>query len=168
MLGSGLRVSEVQHLDCSDLVEVDGAPVLWVRCGKGAKDRMVPIDEEVSEAIHRYLADGGRRVGEPGPLFLAEDRAAEARGNLRLSSFGIRYVLGRVAGSAAIAKRITPHALRHTFGMEFQRNSGDLNKTAKILGHSTLVPTLRYTDHLQLAELRTSLPHWVRARRTEA
>ncbi len=44
--------------------------------------------------------------------------------------------------------------------MEFQRNSGDLNKTAKVMGHTTLVPTLRYTDHLQLAELRIALPHW--------
>jgi site-specific recombinase XerD len=162
MLGSGLRVSEVQRLDCSDLVEVDGGPVLWVRRGKGGKDRLVPIEEEVSEAIQRYLADGGRRVGEPGPLFLAEDRGAEARGDLRLSSFGIRYVLQRLMGTAAIAKRLTPHALRHTFGMEFHRNSGDLNKTAKILGHATLIPTLRYTDHLQLAELRRDLPRWRR------
>lgn len=160
MLGSGIRVSEVQGLDCSDLVEVDGGPVLWIRRGKGNKDRMVPITEEVSEAIQRYLAEGGRKVGISEPLFLAEDRAAESRGDLRLSAFGIRYVLKGIVGLASIAKRITPHALRHTFGMEFQRNSGDLNKTAKVMGHATLVPTLRYTDHLQLAELRTALPRW--------
>lgn len=162
MLGSGIRVSEVQGLDCSDLVEVDGEPVLWIRRGKGNKDRMVPITEEVSEAIQRYLAEGDRRVGVSGPMFLAEDRAAESRGDLRLSAFGIRFVLKGLVGFAAIAKRITPHALRHTFGMEFQRNSGDLNKTAKVMGHATLVPTLRYTDHLQLAELRTALPRWRR------
>jgi len=37
MLGGGLRVSEVEGLNCSDLVEVDSAPVLWVRKGKGNK-----------------------------------------------------------------------------------------------------------------------------------
>ncbi len=162
MLGSGIRVSEVQGLDCSDLVEVDGEPVLWVRKGKGNKDRLVPITEEVSEAIQHYLAAGDRKVGDHGPMFLAEDRGAKARENQRLSTFGIRYVLKGRVNFAAIAKRITPHALRHTFGMEFQRNSGDLNKTAKVLGHATLVPTLRYTAHLELAELRVSLPRWRR------
>lgn len=163
MLGSGIRVSEVQALDCSDLVDVDGEPVLWVRKGKGNKDRMVPITDEVSEAIHRYLAFTERRVGQTGPLFLAEDRALESRGTPRLSHYGIRYVLSAAVAAAGIAKRITPHALRHTFGMEFQRNSGDLNKTAKVMGHATLRPTMRYTDHLQLAELRGSLPRWIRA-----
>lgn len=162
MLGSGIRVSEVQGLDCSDLVEVDGEPVLWIRRGKGNKDRLVPITEEVSEAIQHYLAAGDRKVGDHGPMFLAEDRGAKSRGNQRLSTFGIRYVLKERVNFAAIAKRITPHALRHTFGMEFQRNSGDLNKTAKVLGHATLVPTLRYTAHLELAELRVSLPRWRR------
>lgn len=165
MLGGGLRVSEVQGLDCSDLVDVDGEPVLWVRKGKGNKDRLVPITDEVSEAIHRYLASTGRKVGGAGALFLAEDRALKSRKDPRLSHYGIRFVLAIAAGSAGIAKRITPHALRHTFGMEFQRNSGDLNKTAKVMGHATLRPTMRYTDHLQLNELRTSLPRWIRARR---
>jgi len=162
MLGGGLRVSEVQGLDCSDLVDVDGEPVLWVRQGKGHKDRLVPINDEVSEALQRYLAADGRRVGQPGPLFLAQDRALLSRGDPRLSHYGIRYALSAAVGIAGIAKRITPHALRHTFGMEYQRASGDLNKTAKVMGHSTLRPTLRYTDHLQLGELRRNLPRWLR------
>lgn len=165
MLGGGLRVSEVQGLDCSDLVDVDGAPVLWVRKGKGNKDRLVPIEDEVVEAVHRYLAATDRKVGDTGPLFLAEDRGVKARESARLSHYGIRFALKGVVGRSAIAKRVTPHVLRHTFGMEFQRNSGDLNKTAKVLGHSTLRPTLRYTDHLQLAELRNCLPRWIRAKR---
>lgn len=61
-----------------------------------------------------------------------------------------------------VAKRITPHALRHTFGMEFQRASSDLSKTAKVMGHATLVTTMRYTDHLQLKELRSNLPKWLK------
>lgn len=162
MLGAGLRVSEVEGLDCSDLVEVDGAPVLWVRQGKGNKDRLVPITDEVALAIHRYLANEGRCVGDKRPLFLAEDRGVEARETPRLSHYGIRKILHAIVRDAIIAKRVTPHALRHTFGMEFQRKSGDLNKTAKVMGHATLRPTLRYTDHLQLAELRVALPKWER------
>ena len=164
MAGGGLRVSEVSNLDCTDLLDVDGAPALWVRKGKGGKDRMVPVREEVMEAIHRYLVDGGRQVGEPGPLFLGEEKGAEARGLHRLSDWGIRYALKRQVLAGAVAKRLTPHALRHTFGMEFQRHGKDMNLTAKVMGHSSLRSTMRYTDHLQLAELREHLPSWVRAR----
>ena len=164
MAGGGLRVSEVSSLDCTDLLDVDGAPALWVRQGKGGKDRMVPVREEVMEAIHRYLVDGGRQVGEPGPLFLGEEKGAVARGLHRLSDWGIRFALKRLVLEGAVAKRITPHALRHTFGMEFQRHGKDMNLTAKVMGHSSLKPTMRYTDHLQLAELREHLPAWVRTR----
>ena len=55
MLGAGLRVSEVEGLDCSDIVTIDGEPVIHVRKGKGNKDRLVPISDEVLEAIHHYL-----------------------------------------------------------------------------------------------------------------
>ena len=143
MLGSGLRVSEVEGLDCSDVLTIDGEAVLHVRKGKGNKDRLVPINHEVLEAIHRYLALGFRVVGTKGPLFLAEDRGMEARANPRLSHYGIRLVLGTAVAAAGIAKRITPHALRHTFGMEFQRASSYLSKTAKVMGHATLVTTMR-------------------------
>ena len=161
MAGAGLRVSEVEGLDCTDLIDVDGQPALWVRKGKGQKDRIVPVAEEVSMAVHRYLAAGSRRVDTKGPLFLAEDRGADARGDDgRLTHYGIRKALGRLVKSVAIAKRLTPHALRHTFGMEFQRRSKDSRKTAKVLGHATERPTWRYTDHLEMAELRTSLPHY--------
>jgi len=160
MLGGGLRVSEVEALDCTDLIEVDGEPVLWVRQGKGNKDRFVPVNEEVALAIHRYLANEGRRIGDRQPLFLAEDRGVDARDTPRLSHYGIRKILKAIVRDAFVAKRITPHALRHTFGMEFQRKGGDLNKTAKVMGHATLRPTLRYTDHLNLRELRTALPAW--------
>lgn len=89
MAGAGLRASKVEDLDCPDLIDVDGQPALWVRRGKGHKDRIVPVADEVSIAVHRYLAVGSRRVDTKGPLFLAEDRGAEARGNDgRLSHYG--------------------------------------------------------------------------------
>ena len=161
MAGGGLRVSEVEHLDCADLLDVDGEGALWVRKGKGQKDRIVPVDDEVVLAVHRYLAAGSRRVDTKGPLFLAADRGLEARGDdARLSHYGIRKALGRLVKIVAIAKRITPHALRHTFGIEFQRRSKDSRKTAKVLGHATERPTWRYTDHLELKELRANLPHY--------
>ena len=61
---------------------------------------------DVETDVVRFLAEGGRRVGVSGPMFLAEDRAAESRGDLQLSAFGIRFVLKGLVEFAAIAKRI--------------------------------------------------------------
>jgi len=167
MLGGGLRVSEVSGLDCSDLVQVEGEPVLYVRKGKGNKDRLVPITQEVEEAIHRYLAISSRLVGTAGPLFLSEDRGAfdpNRKDGTRLTHYGIRKVLRKRVLMGEIAKRITPHALRHTFGMAFQRDGKDLNLTAKVMGHASIQTTVRYADHLELAEIRIHMPRWVRLR----
>lgn len=161
LLGSGLRVSEVEHLDCSDLRDVDGGPVLWVRQGKGRKDRLVPVTSEVSMAIHSYLIETGRVVQTPGALFLREDRACGADGRTdRLGDDGIRGILEILVLRAGIAKDVSPHALRHTFGLEFQRKGKDVNLTAKIMGHKSFQTTQRYVDHLELAELRANLPRW--------
>jgi integrase/recombinase XerC len=165
MLGAGLRVSEVSGLDCSDLVQVEGEPVLYVRKGKGNKDRLVPITREVEEAIHRYLAVSGRLVGAKGPLFLAEDRGAfdpNRKEGTRLTHYGIRKILRKRVLMGEIAKRITPHALRHTFGMAFQRDGKDLNLTAKVMGHASIQTTVRYADHLELTEIRIHMPRWAR------
>lgn len=161
LLGAGLRVAEVEHLDCSDLCEIDGEPALWVREGKGKKDRTVPIRQEVARAIHIYLLETKRKVDSPGPLFLREDRACGGDGlTERLGDDGIRRILKKVIQRTAIAKRLSPHALRHTFGMEFQRQAKDMNLTAKVLGHSSLETTKRYVNHLEMAHLREFLPSW--------
>lgn len=161
LVGAGLRVAEVEHLDCSDLVDVDGSPALWVREGKGKKDRLVPITDEVVRALHGYLMETERLVSSPGPLFLREDRAAGNDGReWRLSDDGIRRILKGMVREASIAKVVSPHTLRHTFGMEFQRHGRDMNLTAKVLGHASLRTTKKYVDHLELAEIREHLPSW--------
>lgn len=163
LLGGGLRVSELSGLDCTDLIQVDGEPVLYVRKGKGNKERLVPILREVETALHRYLASTGRRLGDPEPLFLAEDHGAadpNRKEGPRLTPYGVRKVLQKRVLHGEIAKRVTPHALRHTFGMAYQRRSKDLNLTAKVMGHRSVLTTQRYADHLELAELRKSVPDW--------
>ena len=79
MLGGGLRVSEVSGLDVSDVLEnVSGGAALYVRQGKGRKDRTVPVRAEVLTMIRSYLVETSRTLGEPGPLFRAHDRGAQA------------------------------------------------------------------------------------------
>lgn len=161
MLGAGLRVSEVTGLDVSDLREDgDGATSLYVRQGKGRKDRTVPIHPEVASMIRRYLASTGRRLGGSGPLFRAHDRAAAKLHRGRLTARAAGDVVRRAAERAGIdAKAVSPHALRHTYAIRALRNGSSLVSVAKLLGHASVTTTQRYVDHLETAELLTSVPH---------
>jgi len=64
MLGAGLRVAEVCGLDVADiLTDQDGETALFVRQGKGRKDRTVPVQADVARYIRTYLATTKRRLG---------------------------------------------------------------------------------------------------------
>ncbi len=158
MLGAGLRAAEVVGLDVSDVIEDhDGETTLYVRQGKGRKDRSVPVLAPVAALLRRYLAETGRRLGGSGPLFLSDDRAAKGSG--RLSARGVGYIVARLARAAGIqAKQVSPHALRHTYALRALRSGSNVVAVGKLLGHSSIQTTQRYLDHLETAELRRAVP----------
>jgi site-specific recombinase XerD len=160
MLGGGLRVSEAVGLDIADLVEdADGGTVLYVRQGKGRKDRTVPVQPDVAQLVRAYLAATGRRLGDAGPLFAAHDRAAASRAPGRLTAPRAAAAVLRCADAAGIAaKRVSPHVLRHTFAIRALHKGGSVVAVSKLLGHASLTTTQRYVDHLATAELRASIP----------
>jgi site-specific recombinase XerD len=73
-----------------------------------------------------------------------------------------------VAAAGIDAKRLSPHALRHTYAMRYlrpgsgaspsTRRGGDVVALSKLLGHASIATTQRYVDHLAIAELRAGLP----------
>lgn len=158
-LGAGLRVSEVTHLSCKDLKEdADGGAYLHVRRGKGRKDRLVPIHEEVAQAIHTYLLSTKRKVGDDSTLFLAEDTRADSRDSKPMTTRAVGYLVKKFCEAASVAKRISPHSLRHTYAIACLRNGKDLVAVSKLLGHSMLATTQRYVNHLEILELRNVVP----------
>lgn len=165
-LGGGLRVSEIVFLDAMDLhTDAEGGSILHVRSGKGRKDRLVPIRQEVADAVHGYLSWLGIRSGDHVPIFRAEDRGLAARlvqGTKptpeRLTPRGLSKVLRKLCLTAGIAKPISPHSLRHTYSMRVLRATKDLMKLKTLLGHASITTTQKYADHLALGELRQGLP----------
>jgi site-specific recombinase XerD len=160
LLGAGLRVSELCALDVGDLLgDADGGDVLHVRFGKGGKDRMVPVHEEVIHAIHLYLTSTGRSTSDSGPLFLAQDRGRVARRDHRVGARAVRKLISRLQEQAGVAKVISPHSFRHTYGIRGIRHGKDPVAMSRLLGHASLTTTMAYVNHLGLSELRQTVPH---------
>lgn len=160
MLGAGLRVSETTALQIRSLVETDRGALLAHVEGKGGKSRTVPLGEDVAEAARAYLHASGRSLGDPGRLFVAEDRAASSRDVAGMTPNAVFLILRRLVDRAAIrAKTVSPHSLRHTFAVRYLRaGRGDVAALQKILGHASLTTTQRYVDHLQVGELAETMP----------
>ena len=160
LLGAGLRVAEAAALHVSDIIEeLDGGVALFVRQGKGRKDRIVPIGVEVDGLLRDYLVESSRYLGNDGPLFLASDRGVSTRADAGLSTRALSRLVKEMALAGGIAaKRVTPHSLRHTYAIRCLRAGGNVVAVAKLLGHSSIATTQRYVDHLAVSELRSTVP----------
>lgn len=144
--GAGLRVSELCGLVLADLLMADG---LVRVIGKGSKERLVPIGRQVIGAVSVYLnttraaLDRGRTEGRV---------LLNARGQ-PLSRVGAWGIVKEHAKRAGIAKRVTPHTLRHTFATHLLEGGADLRAVQEMLGHADLSTTQIYT-HVDREYLR--------------
>jgi len=161
LYGAGLRVSEACNLDVGDVThDGDGARVI-VRQGKGRKDRIVPLGTKGVRAIDAYvgLRPALVRPGTRGhALFLT-------RTGRRLGPREARRRLARRESETGV-KRVSPHALRHSFATHLLGEGADLRSIQEMLGHASLRTTQRYAqvdiDHLMAvydrAHPRAALP----------
>ncbi|MBI4628044.1 MAG: tyrosine recombinase XerC [Candidatus Rokubacteria bacterium] len=132
LYASGLRVSELVSLDVEDLDLAEGTVRVL---GKGRKERIVPFGRQAARAVERYL---GPRAERRGPLF------RNRRGG-RLTARAIHGIVRRSAAACGIARRVSPHTLRHTFATHLLDAGADLRAIQELLGHSRLATTQRYT-----------------------
>jgi integrase/recombinase XerD len=148
---AGLRISEAIGLDREDL-SIDGAFVRVI--GKGDKERLVPVGDVALDWLNRWIA-GPRaallRLGhvEPsrgGALFLGD------RGG-RLARQQAWAAVKRAASRAALAERVSPHTLRHSFATHLLEGGADLRIVQELLGHASISTTQLYT-HLTGERIR--------------
>jgi len=67
-------------------------------------------------------------------------------------------IIKHLAEVADIKKRISPHALRHTFAFSSYLYCRNLMAVSKLLGHATITTTQRYVQHLDQLDLRKAIP----------
>jgi integrase/recombinase XerC len=153
LYASGLRISEACHLDLGDVTAEGQGASITVRQGKGGKDRIVPAGARAWQALCEYLPlraallDSILARGRPA----AERALFLSRRGLRMGDREARRKLDRRASETAV-KRLSPHALRHSFATHLLGEGADLRSIQEMLGHASLRTTQRYAqvdiDHL--------------------
>jgi site-specific recombinase XerD len=131
---TGLRVSEVCNLDGKDLDLNEN--LVFVREGKGKKDRVVPLPQRSASILRSHL-----KIRDPSRPWLFRNK----RGLRRLSVTGAEHRIKKAAEEAGITKRVTPHGLRHTYATHLLEGGMDIRYIQELLGHEYVTTTEIYT-----------------------
>jgi integrase/recombinase XerD len=139
LYATGLRVSELVSLKLTDLHLAEG---YVVSCGKGSKQRLVPLGEMARQKVGRYLesARGSLLSRRTSPFLFVTRRAAP----MTRQSFW--NVLRDRARSAGLKGPISPHMLRHSFATHLLNRGADLRSVQMLLGHADIATTQIYTQ----------------------
>lgn len=161
MLDTGLRLNELTGLkwDNVDLMSGD----LYVIEGKGAKDRNLWISSEVLDMLRVWKKEQANQLRKRDITERAKYVFTTLEGN-KINNSYIRNMVYRYRDKSGINKKVSPHTFRHTFATELYRNSKDIRKVQKALGHSDLSTTMIYT-HIVDDELKESMKSIQRNRR---
>ena len=143
MYGAGLRVSEVTSLKVSDLDR--GRRVIWVRGGKGHKDRQVMLAEPLRDVLAAYW-----RWKRPTD-WLFPGRNPDRP----IATNSVFRACEKAARKAGIAKPVHPHSLRHAFATHLLDEGVNLLVIQALLGHAHLKTTARYL-HLSDSAVRST------------
>ena len=142
LYAAGLRVEEGLHLRIAD---IDSARmVLRVACGKGAKERQVPLSPRLLTELREYW-----RVCHPTSWLFPGSRPDSPLGDS-----AVQEACRRAAQKAGIPKRVTPHTLRHSYATHLLEAGTDLLTIQRLLGHSSFSTTLVYL-HVRRPYLQT-------------
>lgn len=132
LYGSGLRLSELIHLQVNDIDS--GKMQIRVRQGKGGKDRNVVLSQTLLDALRRYFRQYrpvkwlfyGRTPQQP-----IDDRAVQRM---------VRWL----SEKAGLRERVTAHTLRHSFATHLLEHGTELPYIQELLGHRNIKTTMLY------------------------
>ena len=158
---TGLRVGEAVRIELRDLRETQTEhPRLHVRCGKGGKDRYVPLAPAmVGELRDWWKAHRHPQFLFPGPSCGWRERAQPANTaqnaarHLSVSAVQNTFRLARAA--TGLPTEATVHTLRHCYATHLLEEGVSLRLISQYLGHASLETTVIYTHLTPLNEAKT-------------
>jgi integrase/recombinase XerC len=142
-----LRRSELCKLNVSDL-SPDARKLKVLGKGRGTQAELVSLSEKTVEAIAEWLESRCQTLGgyEPSaPLFISLSNSSKGH---RLTGDAIYNLVCETAVKAGIAKRMSPHRIRHSgITAALEATNGDVRRVQKLSRHKNVQTLLTYDDH---------------------
>ena len=158
---AGLRVGEAVRIELRDLRDTHTPhPRLHVRCGKGGRDRFVPLSPAmVQDLRHWWQTHRHPTFLFPGPTTGWRERAQPAnaaqRAATHLSVSAVQNTFRLARAASGLPAQATVHTLRHCYATHLLEEGVSLRLISQYLGHASLETTLIYTHLTPLNEART-------------
>jgi integrase/recombinase XerD len=140
--GCGLRRTEGVNLDVRDILLKE--KLIFVRTGKGHRERYVPMTGAVMDDLEEYIYQGREHIRsfkkdtKPEAFFLS------MQGN-RMSGNQVIARIHKLVQAAGINKPVGLHTLRHSIATHLLQSGMTLEEVSRFLGHSSLESTQIYT-----------------------
>lgn len=115
--------------------------------GKGNKERIIPILDELILKVRRYLEVRNKLD------VLREDRLIILKNGKAMYPEAVYRLVKTLAGTYSTIHRTSPHILRHSFASHLLDNGAELNVVKSLLGHASLASTQVYT-HSSIEKLK--------------
>ena len=143
---SGLRVSECLSLTFDD-IDFD-RDIIYVRQGKGNKDRNVPINSKLKDILTDFIQNKRKSISSKKVF------ATEISGSLSNAYFNrkIRDAVEKLGWK----KEVSAHTFRHSFASNLVKKDINIYKIKKLLGHSNIQVTSIYT-HSNIEDLSAAV-----------
>lgn len=144
LYATGLRRAELLQLTDAN-IELPSRRLKVL--GKGRKERIVPIADDLAEEIQRWQTVRDATfpdLSDPKPIIATKFGA--------MSISNLEVTIKRLLRNENAGRR-SPHTLRHTFATAMLNGGADLNSVRAILGHSSIATTQIYT-HLQTSDIQ--------------
>ena len=135
---TGMRLSELIQLKESQLDLGRGQIKVL---GKGNKERVIPITNEVIGMIKEYVSLKKKQFDDPPEFVLITEKGK------KLYPKYAWQIVNKILGESTSLDKKSPHVLRHSFATHLMNNGADLNAVKELLGHSSLAATQVYTHN---------------------
>ena len=140
---AGLRKKELLNLKYTD-VDIENLSI-FIRQGKGAKDRVVPMTYTLAQTLKRYLEERKRLKKTCPEFFTSLNR------DMGFTNIGLRRLVYKIRDASNI--KFTIHKLRHTFATLMLEGGCDIYSLSRMMGHSDIKTTTIYlaasAEHLR-------------------
>lgn len=151
LYGCGLRVSELCNMQIKDIDFLERTIKIT---GKGSKDRIVVMYEELASTLKHYISSFRLEL-----LYNSKDESNRYvflnKNGTQLTRVGVRKILDKLVSDCGETFHISPHMLRHSFATALLNNGADMRSVQELLGHENLSTTQIYT-HVSFDAIKSS------------